>query len=52
MIWEVVKEEEGQRLDKYLSEHYDDLSKLDYDKIKQICMGDELNLSKAKKLSI
>ena len=33
-------------LDKYLSEHYDDLSKLDYDKIKNICVDDELNLSK------
>lgn len=40
------------KLDKYLSEHYDDLSKLDYDKIKQICVDDELNLSKAKKLGI
>lgn len=32
-------------LDKYLSEHYDDLSKLDYDKIKNICVDDELDLS-------
>lgn len=42
----------NRNLDNYLSEHYDDLSKLDYDKIKHICVGDELNLSKSKKRRI